>query len=162
MNKTARQLSDVAAGLFTTAWVSGPLFEEYGIKPAQAKATSQEQKEAIGSAYKAYSNVVHVGLAGLALTNIFKFFADDLRRKGTDGYKRWARIGDLLVLLIISAGAATRIMSKRLKTAPAGSAEAQQASQVLGTTSPLSIGLSVALLWTSARQYRERVKSGQI
>ncbi len=161
MNKTVRLLSDVAAGFSVTAWISGPLFEAFGIKPALQKAKSEAEKEAIGSAYKAYSNVVHIGLAGLALTNAFKFFADGLRRKGTKGYKFWATIGDILVLLVISVGAATRIMSKKLKTAQPGSAEYTQAEQVLKLTSPLSIWLSVGLLWTSASQYRERAKSGE-
>lgn len=155
MNKTARLLTDVAAGFSVTAWISGPLFEEYGIKPAAAKANEAE-KEAMYKAYKAYSNVVHIGLAGVALTNLVKFFADDLRRKGTNGYKRWARIGDLIVLLIISVGAATRIMSKKLKTAAPGSAEARQAEQVMKATGPASVGLALALLFTSAKQYGNR------
>ncbi len=158
MNKTVRLLTDVAAGFSTTAWISGPMFEEYAMKPASASA-SEAQKEGMAAAYKAYSNVVHVGLAGVALTNAFKFFADDLRKNGTNGYKRWARIGDLLVLSIISVGAATRIMSKKLKTATPGSADAEQATQVLGMTGKISIGLSLALLWTSAVQYRERTNS---
>ncbi len=160
MNKTVRLLTDVAAGFSVTAWISGPLFEEYGLKPASAKA-NPAQKEGMSAAYKAFSNVVHIGLAGVALTNAFKFFADDLRKKGTPAYKRWATIGDLLVLNVISVGAATRIMSKRLKTASAGSPEVAQAEQVLALTSKISIGLSLALLWTSAVQYRERAKSGE-
>jgi hypothetical protein len=161
VNTTVRLLSDLAAGFSATAWISGPLYEEYGLKPARANA-SEAEKEGMAKSYKAFSNVVHIGLAGLALTNIFKFFADDLRKTGSKGYKRWASIGDLVVLNIISVGAATRIMSKKLKTAKPGSPEAQQAEQVLDSTGKISVWLSLALLLTSAKQYKERVKSATI
>lgn len=160
MNKTVRFWTDVAAGFSITAWISGPMFEEFGLKPASAKAEAA-QKEGMAAAYKAYSNVVHAGLAGVALTGLFKFFADDLRRKGTPSYKRWAGIGDLLIVGVIAVGGATRVMSKRLKTASPGSPDAQQAEGVLNVTSKVSMGLALGLLWTSANQYRERAKSGE-
>ena len=161
MNKTVRLLTDVAAGLSATAWISGPMFEELAIKPASANA-SPEATEAMYDAYKAYSNVVHAGLAGLAIVNALKFFSDDLRKKGTNGYKAWARIGDLVVLSIISVGAATRIMSKRVKTGTKGSSEVEQATQVLGVTGKISIGLALALLFVSGQQYRERAASAKL
>ena len=156
MNKTVRLLTDVAFGLSSTAWVSGPLFEQYGLKPAIAKSINEADKEAIMSAYKAYSNVVHAGLAGLTLTNVFRFFGDDLRRHGNRRYRRWARVNDAVVLSIISVGAATRIMSKRLKKSDPTGSEAKQARQVLAVTSPLSIVLFGMLVLANAMLHRER------
>lgn len=159
MNKVSRFLSDVAAGFSVTTWISGPLFEKYALEPALAKATSPQDKKLIASIYQPYRGVAKAGLVGLALTDTYKYFADDLRIKGSKGYKRWALVGDTLVMASILTEVANSTLINRLDKAPRASTEEAQVKSYLNTSKRVSMWLSTALLAASAIQYQERVNS---
>lgn len=151
MNKTLRILTDFAAGFSVTTWISGPLFEEYGLRPAVAQAGNHQQKKALLAVYRSYDKIAEAGMAGLVLTDTVKFFSDDLRKKGTPAYKRWATLGDLLVL----ASMGSQILKNNLRK----QAQSEQVQLQLDITRRLSLGLSSALLLVSALQYYERTNA---
>ncbi len=154
-----RLLTDFGAGLSVTTWISGPLFEEFGLQPAIAGASSQQQKKALLAVYSSYSKIAQTGLVGLVLTDTIKFFFDGLRKKGTVGYQRWATIGDLVVLTSLVSGIVDDNLRKKLANEARGGAEAEVTQSQIGLTRRISLGLSCLLLWISAQQYWERIRS---
>ncbi len=159
MNKFLRLLTDFGAGFSVTTWISGPLFEEFGLKPALAEASSPQQKKALTALSRSYAKIAQFGLLGLILTDTIKFFFDGLRQKGTPAYRRWATIGDLVVLTSLASGVVDDNLRKKLASDPRGGSEAEVTQRQLDVTRRVSLGLSSLLLWISAQQYWERIRS---
>jgi uncharacterized membrane protein len=152
MGRVLRVATDFLMGTSVVAWVSGPLMEKFAIEPTVAKAEDKEKTAAIlGSAYKAYSNVVHIGMAGMLVTGLVKLFSDDMRKKDK-GYRTLAIIGDVLVFSAIALGGATRMISKKIKTLDPHSSEAEKGKQRLSLIGWLSIFLSLDMLAIYALQ----------
>jgi uncharacterized membrane protein len=106
MGKAVRVATDFLMGTSVVAWVSGPLMEKFAIEPTIAKAEDKEKTAAIlGAAYKAYSNVVHIGMAGMLVTELVKLVGDDMRKKDK-GYRTLATVGDIQVFSAIAMGGA--------------------------------------------------------
>jgi hypothetical protein len=156
MGRSVRVVTDFVMGTSVVAWVSGPLMEKFAIEPTIAKAEDKAQTaETLGKAYKTYSNVVHIGLAGMLIAELIKLFGDDMRKKDK-GYRLLARLGDLEVFAAIALGGATRMISKKIKTLDPDSPEAIKGKGRISLIGWLSIFLSLDMLITYALQ-RSRV-----
>ncbi len=159
MNKFLRLLTDFGAGFSVTTWISGPMFEEFALKSAIAEASSPQQKKALQAVSRSYAKIAQTGLVGLVLTDTIKFFFDGLRKTGTPAYRRWASIGDVVVLGSLASGIAGDNLRKKLSNEARGGTEAEMTQDRIDQIRRVSLGLSCVLLWVSAQQYWERIRS---
>lgn len=134
------------------ALLVGPIVEETTLKPAMDAAQSDGEKQVAKANIRTYSQVAHAGLGGLAVANILNVITDKKRRTGTAGYKKWARIGDVLALGIIASGGMTRVYTKKLKSVEAGSPEAKAAEKGLNLVSKITPLLSLLVLFANWRK----------
>jgi formate-dependent nitrite reductase membrane component NrfD len=139
-----------------TTLVVGPLLESAMLKPALQNARNDDERAAAHKNVRTYAMVAHGALAELLIGALLNMITDGQRRTGTAGYKRWARIGDILVLAVVLVGGGTRMFSKKAKNAAPNSPEQVLAARNLALMNRLMPIFSFLILFAGFMKSRHK------